>query len=672
MSRHRALCMEGRVMLTTGRDSVSAPPCQRPVVLVFPPITEARFFPYLSLPMLAAYLRRHGVSVQVSDLNIALCHHLFSAENIRILRDALRVRASDTLHTAYRREVAAYLLEHQAALWASVFAREPAQAVPQPASSFVRQGIELLLEKSQLTTELSSLAALDTLVDSVEAPAAGDLAMQTYRKLTEELLAQGEPGIFGISIPFYSQLLPSLLLARWVRERYPRTRIVFGGQQIMLRHRELAALPVVRRYVDCLGIGPGEQTLLTLCRLATGEAGPEAVPDAVWTHGPHALQPPVCRSSLHIREVPPPDFQGLPIHQYMDSETQLAIITCVGCYWGRCAFCSYGNRSLKDGYQQKSAVQIADECEHLIAEYGVSRINFVDENTNLRLVVQAVRLLERRGLRIRFSTRNRLEATLRDKAFCRQLQQLGCILMSAGYETNSQRLLDLLDKGIAASSYQEIIDNLHEVGIPLRLSIMGGLPGETSDELEASRAFLAKNAAKIGIDIMQMLVCEPQTLLAENPELYQIQLSQGRELRGNRKLNYGQGRMGWHFLYADGDTFDARLDSFLSIYRTVHPQKNDELPPLQRRRTEPARQRGNQLALFPWVRVLKAPLRTGAQPERILADLLWQAFYRLPSGVQEFGRTLRAQPGGGSAAARGLLQQLATAGVGHLEEQEEI
>ena len=81
--------------------------------------------------------------------------------------------------------------------------------------------------------------------------------------------------------------------------------------------------------------------------------------------------------------------------------------------------------------------------------------------------------------------------------------------MSVGYETVSQRLLDNVNKGIAADSYQTIIDNLHDVGIALRISVMGGLPGETFSEAKESQQFLARNAHKIGIDVAQMLVIEP-------------------------------------------------------------------------------------------------------------------------------------------------------------------
>jgi anaerobic magnesium-protoporphyrin IX monomethyl ester cyclase len=42
----------------------------RDLLLLFPGITEARHFPYLSVPQITSYLRERGYSVEQRDLNI--------------------------------------------------------------------------------------------------------------------------------------------------------------------------------------------------------------------------------------------------------------------------------------------------------------------------------------------------------------------------------------------------------------------------------------------------------------------------------------------------------------------------------------------------------------------------------------------------------------------------
>jgi len=404
--------------------------------------------------------------------------------------------------------------------------------------------------------------------------------------------------------------------------------VVLGGQQIMNWHAMLARRLRQRLWVDSLGFAAGEGCLDGLIRCLRGELERDAVPDIVWLDDAALVAPPPPRSTLHINELPAPDFSDLPIHAYLAEEPHLAIITCVGCSWGRCVFCSYGNRSHRDrSYQQASPRHIADLCQTLVERHGLHRINFVDENTPLRVVLAAMRILNERGVTIRFSTRNRLVPQLLELDFCRELAARGCVLMSIGYETNSQRLLDALDKGVCADDFQIIIDNLDSVGITLRFSVMGGLLDETPAERDASEAFLAANADKIGIDVMQMLVMEPGTYLADRPEEFGLRVDSRERLRGNSLLNYGQGRMGYRFDYPDGDSFDRRLEAFVGIHSNVAPQKNDELPPAHRtglQRPVPDTCEPVALQLLPWVRVLQRA------DDAVLADLLWQRLFALP------------------------------------------
>jgi anaerobic magnesium-protoporphyrin IX monomethyl ester cyclase len=612
------------------------------IMIVFPPTTEARLFPYLSLPMLTSYLRHVNVHVTQRDFNIELCHRLFSRER---LADYLHLHddpEQQELKQVYRLEMARYLLEHQEHYARVVFDKQSeSKSEAIDAARFVRQGVELLLEGSVLQAQLTSLETISQVVQRYDDRAEHDLAARVQYDMLAEALANEQPRVFGISIAYYSQLLPSLLMAKWVKQLAPETFVIMGGQQMMLRHEAFAELPAVRQYVDALGIGAGEETMLQLHRFLSGEGEQTDVPNMVWmgawdVEKGTQLRGPLSRT-VHLKDVPPPDFSDLPYKQYLHYEFNLPLITCVGCYWGRCIFCSYGNRSHRENnYQQKTASQLADECQHLIETYHVQRINFVDENTNIRLVLNAMRTLNRRGIFVHFATRNRMEESLLDKAFVRELKDRGCVLMSSGYETNSQRLLDLMDKGVNAEHYQTIIDNLHEAGIPLQLSVMGGILDETPEEVAASESFLQKNADKIGIDVMQMLVAEPKTYLVENEESYPIHLHESwDELRGNQLLNYGMGRMGNDFAYEDGSTFQERLDRFLSIYRNVQPQNNLNLPPhMKQRGEESTADQVREVELHPWIKVVQASVKSNQPPQSIIADLLWQRFYPLPSGIR--------------------------------------
>ncbi len=598
------------------------------VALIFPPLTEARLFPYLSLPMLSAWLRARGRRVVQADFNIELCHELFQRQYLLERLDVLTSRPP-SLAIINRVEMMRYVLDHLDCIRSAVFDKNPDDPeVSQHDIRFCRQTVELLLEESLLAKQVTDFGEIASIVGSFKVPDPLDFATSIMKRRTESLLGEHRPRVLGISIAFWSQILPAVLMARWARTVDPSVVIIFGGQQIMLWHQQMR--DAVAPSVDGLCIGGGEECLEALCEAVNGTCDHMNVPNLIWLKSP--IENPIPHKEVPLNELPAPDFDGLPIRSYLSEEIHLAMITCIGCYWGKCTFCSYGARNPPGGgYQQMNPRHIADTCEALIERYAIRRINFVDENTPLLNVIRAMRLLNDRGQKIRFSTRNRLDGVLLNSSICNELADRGCVLMSAGYETNSQRLLDRLRKGVNASQYATIFSNLYAAGIPLRLSIMGGILDETEEERAESEAFLKEHSDKIGIDVMQMLVIEPGTELWRDPELYDLQVSPGNELRGNAMLSYGLGRMGAKFTWTIGDGFERRLERFLGIFENVDPQMNDELPPHRRR----GKQNLNVMALgtvklLPWVRVIRMLDPLGS-PTSIIIDLMWQRFFEVPS-----------------------------------------
>lgn len=577
--------------------------------------------------MLTAWLRAQGRRVGQSDLNIDLCHELLRPERLtQRMQDLIEKPAS--LAIVHRVEMIRYVLARLENIRSAVFDKDPnGPEASQHDIRFCRQAVDLLLEGSLLARSMLSFEQISATVATYAAAPENDPAASILEAQLTTLLDRNRPRIFGISIAFWSQLLPALLLARWARARDPKVKIVLGGQQVMLWRDALSK--VAAPWVDGLCIGGGEACLDALCDAVNGKIPLSHVPNMVWLDKPN--DPPALRCELLLDDLPPPDFDGLPIRGYMSEEVHLAMITCVGCYWGKCSFCSYGNRNRSGhGYQQMSPDRIAASCEALTDKYGVGRINFVDENTPVPNVVRAMRLLNARGKSIRFSTRNRLDPFLLNASFCSELAQRGCVLMSVGYETNSQRLLDRLNKGVRAENYGRIIDNLHQAGISLRLSVMGGILDETEAERAESERFLREYAGKIGIDIMQMLVMEPDTDLWRDPAKFGLQVDNEAKLRGNTVLNFGMGRMGASFEWLDGDQFDDRLNRFVSIFNNVNPQKNDELAPERRKVAATPARNTERTVLLPWVRHIRFE-RAGGERDSVLIDLLWQRFYRVPS-----------------------------------------
>ena len=604
------------------------------IAIVLPPVTEARLFPYSSLPMLAAFLRRHDVRVLQRDLNLEFSRRLLAPQNFESYQ-ATKSAARDDLGDALRSAMASYLRDSVRSHLrrVSVRPRTTSSEGMRRSLRFLRQGLDLLLEESCLVREADSIKDVYEAADRAVAMDTSDLALDAARRTFTDFLDGTNARVLAFSIPFFSQILPTLIMTRWIRQQSPGTKVILGGPQVMLWQSELAECLVGKGLVDFLGTGKGEETLLGLHRSLANDHDIADVPDLVSLAGRSPLRN-IRQSRISLNSLPVPDFRGLPVRRYFAAEPQLGLITCIGCYWGRCTFCSYGNRSRRArNYEQASPRTIADHCQALLDRHGISRINFVDENTNLRLIVRAMKILHERGHRIKFSTRNRLEPSLLNLSFCRELRALGCVLMGAGFESTSQRLLDELDRGIRADAFEAILDNLEVVGIPVRLSWMGGIVSETNAEFEQSRDFLRRNQHRIGIEAMEMLVLEPETYLAENSKRNGIRVSNRSELRGNDELSLGLGRMGYRFEYEQGLAFFDRKNLFSNALEGLAPQQNDELPPLMRDPTDEVRAVPHAVRLHSWVKVRHFSGKAGSRRKTILLDLCWQKLYALPPGV---------------------------------------
>jgi hypothetical protein len=651
--------------------SKSADRTRTDVLLIFPPQTEARFFPYLSLPYLTGHLRRRGRRVHQADLNIAVLHELLRRP--ALLDDAVRAQGTGDDGTAvsdwYRRAVADVFAAHIGDLRAQVLHKEPAGELgPDRAVRLAGLALELLVRDTLLVRTWENLGQLDDAVRRAAArpPAASDVPVASLHRLVTGLLRSHRPRVVGLSVAFFSQLAPALLIAAWIRRLAPDTLICLGGQQVMLRHDSLSRLPGVLETVDALCPTAGEEPLERWLDALDGTVPLTAVPGMTWLARSGAASrtgPPV---TLRFRDLGPPDFTGLPFRSYLNDALELAIVSCVGCYWGRCAFCSYGNRALpQGGYQQGTATQIADAVETVVRATGTRYVSVADENTNLRLILKAMRVARERGIRVRFGVRGRLEAILTDPEFCLDLAAVGCAMISVGYEGTSQRLLDRMDRGVRAADYQRILDNLDAAGITVRFTVMGQVLDETPDEFEASLRFLVDNERRIGIDALELMVAEPGSRLVGSPEEYGLALDATDRLAGNPELSYLAGRVGHPLSVRGGPTRTEALDRLVRIFRTVRPGRTKASASSHPAPNGPRGPAVAALRPHTWVRIVPTSADDRTADRVTLADLVRERFYALPRDdvEQRADGLLTARTDRGSR----LLARLADAAAGTVD-----
>jgi len=128
--------------------------------------------------------------------------------------------------------------------------------------------------------------------------------------------------------------------------------------------------------------------------------------------------------------------------------------------------------------------------EELIAQTGENGFHFVDEAAPPALMRELALEILRRNLTVTWWTNIRFEKSF-TADLCVLLKASGCIAVSGGLEVASDRLLELIKKGVTVEQVAQVTRNFTESGIMVHAYLMYGYPTqtikETVDSLEMVR-----------------------------------------------------------------------------------------------------------------------------------------------------------------------------------------
>jgi len=500
------------------------------ILLIFPPASSARFFPYLSLPQLTSYLRKQGHDVEQVDLNIELTHFLTLPSQAKVFKEQFLADQNTTQHLKY---ISGELETYSAALQDCrhhIFETQAKRLSPRTDTA---QHILSRISDMQLEYYgyMDTYTHYSKLSDNMN-PRQQNPIYDWLKNRAAELLDNFNPEIVLLSVPFFSQLAASLELAEHIKSMRPKTHISMGGAILQAHGEGLSKHQEIFTNIDSLVFGAGEPALE---QIVSGNA------QRVGT-SPLKLQ-----HKVNLRGLSVPDWRGLPLQAYLNPEFHLGLTSCFGCWWGRCIFCSYGNQSLSPDtpYQEKSREQLKNEMRHIVKEYNPRQINITDEESNLPILVEVFESLKHEGIQMIWNARYRLGKRLTKPDYCHRLADLGCNIIFAGFESTAQETLDRLNRGINAADYDLVLENLEKAGILPRISLTLGFPGETRQQAEQTCAYLKDNFHRIGLDGVQQMVPEPTSLIGAQPDAHNMVFNGHDALFSNPRSNYAGGRYGY-------------------------------------------------------------------------------------------------------------------------------
>jgi len=393
-----------------------------------------------------------------------------------------------------------------------------------PRFEFVRYAESLALSQPTFDPLADALAAPPTLIDT------------TLQRLTLDAVARHQPGVVLISVPFPGAVYAAFRIAQTIKAAHPHIVTVLGGGFVNTELRELSE-PRVFDYFDFLTLDAGERPLLALLDHIAGRRSAQRLVRTYRRHegGVQYLNFP--EPDVPFAEVGTPTWDGLPLDRYLSLLDMLnpmhrlwsdgrwnKLTVAHGCYWKKCSFCDVSLDYISR-YETATASVLVDRIEAIVHETGQTGFHFVDEAAPPKALRALAEEILRRGLQISWWGNIRFEKTF-TPALCQLLADSGCIAVSGGLEVASDRLLDLMKKGVSVDQVARVTRGFSEAGILVHAYLMYGFPTQTVqdtvDALEYVRQLFTQGCIQSGF--FHRFACTVHSPVGKDPAAYGVQL----------------------------------------------------------------------------------------------------------------------------------------------------
>jgi hypothetical protein len=344
-----------------------------------------------------------------------------------------------------------------------------------------------------------------------------------YREQALPGILAMRPDLLGISLTYTSQVIPGLALARLVKEADPSIHITVGGGLLAYIGEKMTRSGKVFSVVDSVIVLEGEGPLHELAKnVAAKSKNPaDGVGNCIWRDGERVVvNPPV--NPLSIETLPTPEFDGMPMDRYLSPKLALPLAITRGCYWEKCAFCTL-YKVIGPGFRQRTLEQVMDDIETVTRRWKSDVIYFVVEDMPPPLFKALPAALKRRGLKVKWWTDARLERNLFTDELCRDLHESGCRRIAFGFESASQRLLELMEKGTSIDEADGILRRLAQAGISNTLYTMIGFPTETQAEARLTLEWLRAHKECVDEVSLRIFYIDHLSKVFEHPDHYDVQ-----------------------------------------------------------------------------------------------------------------------------------------------------
>lgn len=302
----------------------------------------------------------------------------------------------------------------------------------------------------------------------------------------------------------FSVMTPQGAQAETARQRLralaPRAKLVIGGPHAL--HYTEQVLP---HDWDHIVRGDGERDLV---RIANGETLDRVLSDQL------------TEEEMNATPLPWRDAKWLHRYQYkLDGRPGTTMLTTRGCPMG-CAFCE--DRRTKVRHYTPRRVE--RELEQITAA-GFGSVMFFDDI--FAMIPKRTQALTDVLRPFKLAYRCFAHANTLREDMARMMAETGCVEVGFGCEHASQKILDVIGKGVKAAQNEELLARCKRYGIRVKAFFIVGLPGEDQQTLLELERFIARHVESGALHDFDLSVYFPYrgTLIRDQISEYDMQVT---------------------------------------------------------------------------------------------------------------------------------------------------
>ena len=192
-----------------------------------------------------------------------------------------------------------------------------------------------------------------------------------------------------------------------------------------------------------------------------------------------------------LDNLPFPARDLLPQNKYRmvltDNEVFTTLVASRGCPY-KCIYCRVGKPWGKI-YRTRSVENVIEEIKEIRYTHNIKNIVFMSDTFTLNRtwILSFCNEIIKQGINIRWLCNSRVD--LIDKEMLTLMKKAGCFLISYGIESGSQKMLDIMKKGITLKQSRNAVKLTKQLNIKVFAYFILGIPGETKATIDETIKF---------------------------------------------------------------------------------------------------------------------------------------------------------------------------------------